>query len=82
MKLVGNLALVTGAGQGIGKATARLLAENSATLAINDMHEETATQTCLELNDAGHRAIAVAADVGDPQAVDSTLLDVTSAMRP
>lgn len=73
MKLIGNVALVTGAGQGIGKATARLLAENGATLVINDMHEETATQTCLELNEAGHRAIAVAADVGDPQAVDGMI---------
>jgi NAD(P)-dependent dehydrogenase (short-subunit alcohol dehydrogenase family) len=59
----GRAALVTGAGRGIGRATALLLAQCDCEVVVNDLHEATASRTAAEIVAEGGRAVAVAADV-------------------
>ncbi len=64
-----RVAIVTGAAQGIGAATATLLAEQGAAVAVVDLTAERAQPVADTINAAGGRAIAVGADVSDPEAV-------------
>ena len=59
--LSGKVALVTGGGSGIGLATARLLAERGATVAVADLVGDSAERVATELG-----GFAIQADVGDP----------------
>ncbi len=72
-----RVAIVTGAAQGIGAATATLLAEQGAAVAVVDLTAERAEPVVQKIAAAGGRAIAVGADVSDvtavQQMVDSTL---------
>jgi meso-butanediol dehydrogenase/(S,S)-butanediol dehydrogenase/diacetyl reductase len=60
-----RVALVTGAGMGIGKAIAERLAKDGFALAINDVSAQNAEATAGELRAAGTAAIAVPANVSD-----------------
>ena len=62
-----KIAIVTGAGQGIGQAIARKLAAEGATVAVTDLDEASAIQTA----DALTGAVAIHADVSDRQAVQA-----------
>lgn len=61
-------ALVTGAGSGIGKASALCLARSGALVAASDLKREAAEATAQEIEAAGGRAIALQLDVSDEQA--------------
>jgi NAD(P)-dependent dehydrogenase (short-subunit alcohol dehydrogenase family) len=61
--LDGRIALVTGAGSGLGAAYARGLAEAGADVACVDLRPEAAEATAATIRTAGRRAIAVRADV-------------------
>jgi NAD(P)-dependent dehydrogenase (short-subunit alcohol dehydrogenase family) len=66
----GKIAVVTGAAQGIGEATARLLAQRGAAgLVLTDRQADKGEAVARSLNDAGTKAIFVAADLADPAAV-------------
>ncbi len=69
--LDGRAALVTGAGQGNGKAIAVRLAEAGADVAVNDLNEETATETARLVEAHGRRALVVRADVAALGEVDA-----------
>jgi 3-oxoacyl-[acyl-carrier protein] reductase len=69
--LTDQVAVVTGAGQGIGRAVATVLAEEGATVAIADVEEDRAGPTAAELRAAGHVASAHAVDVTDRAAVEA-----------
>ena len=69
MEFDGKVALVTGAGRGIGRAIAFGLAQAGATVAVNDIDAATAQATAADLSAAGHTAAAFPADVADPAAV-------------
>lgn len=61
-----QVAIVTGAGRGIGAAAAKLFAEHGAKVIVNDLNEEPANEVVQEIRDAGGEATAVAGDVTDP----------------
>jgi len=69
MKLEDKVALVTGAGSGIGQAIALALAREGAKLVVNDIIEERAAGTAANIRALGGEAHAVAADISDSQQV-------------
>jgi 3-oxoacyl-[acyl-carrier protein] reductase len=72
----GKVAIVTGAGQGIGAATARQLAAEGAAVAVVDRADEAARTTAEAIVIAGGRASAKVCDVADAEAVESTVQNV------
>jgi NAD(P)-dependent dehydrogenase (short-subunit alcohol dehydrogenase family) len=66
MRLQGKLALVTGAGRGIGRATALLFAQEGASVVAADLSQAEADAVVAEITAAGGKAVALAADLSDP----------------
>jgi NAD(P)-dependent dehydrogenase (short-subunit alcohol dehydrogenase family) len=64
-----KVALITGAGQGMGLAAARAFAEEGAAVALVDRDEALIQKATQELVNAGHQAIAIRCDVTDEQQV-------------
>ena len=64
-KLDGKVAVVTGAGSGIGRAAAVRFAAEGAALAVADLNADAAKNTAAQISAAGGSALAVAADVAD-----------------
>jgi len=69
--LAGQVALVTGAARGIGRAIAHKLAQGGADVAVNyyNSHDE-AEALCVEMRALGRRAVAIQGSVGVPDSVD------------
>lgn len=85
--LAGRTAVVTGAGRGIGRATALMLAELGAAVVVNDLGTTTdgvgadegpATSVVREIEATGGRAIACTASVTDFAAVDRMMTDAVA----
>ena len=70
MTLSDKIALVTGAGQGIGKACALTIATQGADVAVVDINGQTAEQTASEVIALGRKGLALQADVGEVSAID------------
>jgi NAD(P)-dependent dehydrogenase (short-subunit alcohol dehydrogenase family) len=69
--LKGKVALVTGGGSGIGRATAELLAQEGALVGALSRDEEELRQVVEQIRHAGGQAIPLVADVSDPSAMQA-----------
>ena len=79
--LSGRRALVTGGGSGIGRATARLLAERGADVAIAGRRPEPLEHTADEIGSAtGRRCLGIPADVRRPDQVDALVSRATEEL--
>jgi len=67
----GHSVLVTGAGSGIGEASARLLAENGLSVVVSDIDAAAAQRVAGAILAAGGKAVAHAGDVAQPQAMQA-----------
>lgn len=67
----GQVALITGAGRGIGRGLALAFARSGAAVLVNDLDAATADAVAAEVQAAGGDALAVAADVRERAAVDA-----------
>jgi 3-hydroxybutyrate dehydrogenase len=69
--LDGKVALITGAASGLGKAIAELYAKNGAAVAIADINQQAADAAADEIKAAGGKAIGIAMDVTNEDAVNA-----------
>jgi 3-oxoacyl-[acyl-carrier protein] reductase len=72
-KLDGRVAFVTGAGRGIGAATALRLAEDGARVVLADIDPEGCQQVAAEIEKAGSQALAVSCNVAEKEAVEAAV---------
>ena len=73
MRLKGKVALITGAGEGIGRACALLFAREGACVAIAEFNAETGESACQEILRNGGRAIFLKTDVSSPEDVENAV---------
>jgi NAD(P)-dependent dehydrogenase (short-subunit alcohol dehydrogenase family) len=76
MSFDGKVAIVTGAGQGIGEAYARALAGAGASVVVADLATDRGERVAKEITADGGRALAHAVDVADPASADALVADV------
>lgn len=76
LSLSGQVALVTGAGHGIGRASALALAQAGALVVAADVDFAGAAETEQTIKSAGHDAVAAAVDVTDGEALSSLVEDI------
>src|SRR3546814_824022 len=74
--LDGKVAIITGGGSGIGKATAKLLASRGAKVAVTGRTVANLTKTVSELEAAGGQAMAVAMDVSNEESIANGIAQV------
>lgn len=74
----GDVAIVTGAGSGMGRATAHLFADEGARVAVVDWNGESAERVAEEITSAGGDARAWSVDVSDADAVQRMVDEVVS----
>ena len=79
---MGSVALVTGAGRGIGRAIALRLARDGLAIGIVDVDPDTAEAGAAEVRAAGGRALPATADVADRDAVSRAVAAVEAALGP
>jgi len=81
MRLKGQVAIVTGAGQGIGQAIAATLAKEGAAVVVNDVVPERAYKVAGEIKAQGGQALPVAADVSKAEEVSMLVAKTLASYR-
>ncbi|MGH7962010.1 MAG: SDR family NAD(P)-dependent oxidoreductase [Candidatus Binatia bacterium] len=84
MRLKGKIAIVTGAGSGLGKATAQVFAQEGARVVVADISQRRAEAVAGEINGASKRkkAVALHADVSKKDEVDAMVAAVRKQLGP
>jgi 2-hydroxycyclohexanecarboxyl-CoA dehydrogenase len=80
--LKGHVALVTGAGQGMGLGIARALAAQGARVAVNDYYPERAEVAAAQIRDNGGTAVGIGADVSDLESVKKMVAEIERRLGP
>ena len=73
-KLEKKVALITGAGSGIGKATAKKFADEGAQVVVQDFNKASAEEVCANLTGVGH--FAISGDVSNEQDMESVFSEI------
>jgi NAD(P)-dependent dehydrogenase (short-subunit alcohol dehydrogenase family) len=81
-RLDGRIALVTGGGQGIGRATAIMMADAGAKVAVVDIDEDLAASVVAEIESAGGTATAIMCDVTSEQDVEASVKRACNELGP
>ncbi len=79
MRLQGKVALLAGAGPGMGRATALLFAQHGARVAVVARDETKGMETAQRISAAGGTALAISADLADGAAAQHTVQQVINA---
>jgi meso-butanediol dehydrogenase/(S,S)-butanediol dehydrogenase/diacetyl reductase len=79
MRFDGKVALVSGAGSGIGQATALGFAARGAKVAVADLDKARAEAVTAEITGSGGTAIAIAADAGSPAGIEAMIAGTCAA---
>lgn len=75
----GKAVLITGAGHGIGRATARRLASLGATVGVNDLREDFVAEAVAELKGVGGRAVGIVRNVATRDGMHAAVRDLADA---
>ena len=78
----GTIALVTGAGHGIGRAIAAKLASEGAAVAVLEINVQRGKETVAQLVSGGARAVLVEADITDAEQVERAFAEAADALGP
>ncbi len=81
MRLKGKKAIITGAGQGIGRSIALKLAEDGADTVIAEMNSDTGARTAKEVEGLGREALSISVDVARPEQVQGMVDQVLRAWK-
>ena len=80
MILENQVAIVTGSGQGIGKAIALRFAAEGADLGIIDVNSKNEEETAKNVRDLNRRAVCIITDVANPQAVEAAVNEIAGEL--
>jgi 3-oxoacyl-[acyl-carrier protein] reductase len=80
--VAGRVAIVTGAASGMGRATAHLLADEGAHVAVTDVHREGVDAVVGEITAAGGTAVGWALDLRRPEEIDVVVQEVVDRLGP
>jgi NAD(P)-dependent dehydrogenase (short-subunit alcohol dehydrogenase family) len=81
MRLKDKNAIVTGAGQGIGRSIALKLAQEGANVVIAEVNADTGAQTAKEVEALGRRALFISVDVANPKQVQGMVGQILKAWK-